>query len=196
MITVGVTGGIGSGKSVVCDLLRLYDIPVYEADREAKELNDTSPVIRAEIIRHFGEELYRNGKLDRKAFASLIFHDEQKLALANAIIHPELKKHFQQWRDRQHQPIVAMDAALLFEAGFHSHVDKAIMVYAPESVRLQRAIVRDHVTAKQVKARMQAQLPEEVKIQRSDFVIYNDNAHSLILQVEEIVKQLATEIIH
>ncbi len=195
MITIGVTGGIGSGKSVVCDILRLHGIPVYEADREAKELNDTSPVIRAEITRHFGEELYRDGKLDRKAFASVIFHDKQKLALANAIIHPELAKHFLLWCNRQQHPIVAIDAALLFEAGFHSWINKVIMVYAPEDVRLKRTIVRDQATADQVKARMQAQLPEEEKIKQSDFVVYNDNAHSLILQVEEIIKQLEIEFI-
>lgn len=195
MITLGVTGGIGSGKSVVCDLLRVHEIPVYEADREAKELNDTSPVIRTQITRHFGEDLYREGKLDRKAFASVIFHDEQKLALANSIIHPELAKHFLEWRNRQRHAIVAMEAALLFEAGFLEWVDKTIMVFAPENIRLQRAIVRDHTTAEQVKARMQAQMPEEEKMKRSDFVVYNDNAHSLILQVEEIVKQLKTDII-
>lgn len=195
MITIGVTGGIGSGKSVVCDILRLHGIPVYEADREAKELNDTSPVIRAEITRHFGEELYRDGKLDRKAFASVIFHDKQKLALANAIIHPELAKHFLLWCNRQQHPIVAIDAALLFEADFHSWINKVIMVYAPEDVRLKRTIVRDQATADQVKARMQAQLPEEEKIKQSNFVVYNDNAHSLILQVEEIMKQLEIEFI-
>ena len=192
MITIGVTGGIGSGKSVVCDIFRLQGIPVYDADSEAKELNDTSPVIRAQIIRHFGDELYRDGRLDRKAFASLIFRDEHKLALANAIIHPELANHFLEWRGRQqHHPMVVIDAALLIEAGFNKWVDKVVTVYAPKEVRLQRTIARDRLSADQVEARMSRQLPEEEKIKQSDFIIYNDNRHSLIQQVSDLIRKLS-----
>lgn len=192
MITIGVTGGIGSGKSVVCDIFRLQGIPVYDADSEAKELNDTSPVIRAQIIRHFGDELYRDGRLDRKAFASLIFRDEHKLALANAIIHPELENHFLEWRGRQqHHPMVVIDAALLIEAGFNKWVDKVVTVYAPKEVRLQRTIARDRLSADQVEARMSRQLPEEEKIKQSDFIIYNDNRHSLIQQVSDLIRKLS-----
>ncbi len=117
MITIGVTGGIGSGKSVVCDIFRLHGVPVYDADKEAKELNDTSPVIRAELSRHFGEGLYREGRLDRKAFASIIFQDKQKVAVANAIIHPELAKDFLKWcsRQEQHHSMAIIDAALLLK---------------------------------------------------------------------------------
>jgi len=196
MITIGVTGGIGSGKSVVCDIFRLHGIPVYDADREAKELNDTSPVIRAQIIRHFGEELYREGRLDRKAFASRIFQDERKLALANAIIHPELANHFFEWCGRQqHHSMVVIDAALLIEAGFNKWVDKVITVYAPKDVRLQRTIARDRSSADQVEARMSHQLPEEEKIKQSDFIIYNDNRHSLILQVSELLQKLNENVV-
>jgi dephospho-CoA kinase len=196
MITIGVTGGIGSGKSVVCEIFRLQGIPVYDADREAKKLNDTSPVIRAQIIRHFGEELYRDGKLDRKAFASRIFQDEHKLALANAIIHPELANHFLKWRGRQqHQPMVVIDAALLIEAGFNKWVDKVVTVYAPKEVRLQRTIARDRLSADQVEARMSHQLPEEEKIKHSDFIIYNDNRHSLILQVSDLIQKLSGNVV-
>jgi dephospho-CoA kinase len=192
MITIGVTGGIGSGKSVVCDILRLHDIPVYDADREAKELNDTSPVIRAQLISHFGEGLYREGKLDRKAFASRIFQDEHKLALANSIIHPALAKHFLEWRERQqHHPMVVIDAALLIEAGFNKWVDRVVTVYAPKEVRLQRTIARDRSSADQVEARMSHQLPEEEKLKHSDFIIYNDNRHSLILQVSDLIRELS-----
>lgn len=191
MITIGVTGGMGSGKSVVCDILRVHGIPVYDADREAKELNDNSPVIREEIIRQFGEKLYQDGRLDRKAFASVIFQDERKLAIANAIIHPELAKHFLGWCVRQqHHSVVAIDAALLFEAGFNKWLDKVITVYAPKDLRLQRTIARDQSTADHVEARMNRQMPEEEKIRRSDFIIYNDNQHSLILQVAELLLKL------
>ncbi|MCE5204612.1 MAG: dephospho-CoA kinase [Porphyromonadaceae bacterium] len=197
MITIGVTGGIGSGKSVVCDIFRLHGIPVYDADREAKELNDTSAVIRAELSRHFGEGLYHEGKLDRKAFASIIFQDKQKLAVANAIIHPELAKNFLNWcgRQEQHHSMVIIDAALLFEAGFNKWLDKIITVYAPKEIRLQRTITRDVSSADKVEARMNAQLPEEEKIRQSDFTIYNDNRHSLILQVAEIIKKLSENLV-
>lgn len=197
MITIGVTGGIGSGKSVVCDIFRLHGIPVYDADREAKELNDTSPVIRAELSRHFGEELYREGRLDRKAFASIIFQDKQKLATANAIIHPELAKDFLNWcgRQEQHHSMAIIDAALLFEAGFNQWLNKIITVYAPKEIRLQRTIARDRSSVDKVEARMNAQLPEEEKIRQSDFTICNDNRHSLILQVAEIIKKLSENLV-
>lgn len=197
MITIGVTGGIGSGKSVVCDLFRLHGIPVYDADREAKELNDTSPVIRAELSCHFGEELYREGRLDRKAFASIIFQDKQKLAIANAIIHPELAKDFLNWcvRQEQHHSMAIIDAALLFEAGFNQWLNKIITVYAPKEIRLQRTIARDMSSVDKVEARMNAQLPEEEKIRQSDFTICNDNRHSLILQVAEIIKKLSENLV-
>jgi len=197
MITIGVTGGIGSGKSVVCDIFRLHGIPVYDADREAKELNDTSPVIRAELSRHFGEELYREGRLDRKAFASIIFQDKQKLATANAIIHPELAKDFLNWcgRQEQHHSMAIIDAALLFEAGFNQWLNKIITVYAPKEIRLQRTIARDMSSIDKVEARMNAQLPEEEKIRQSDFTICNDNRHSLVLQVAEIIKKLSENLV-
>ncbi|HAR38794.1 MAG: dephospho-CoA kinase [Bacteroidetes bacterium GWD2_45_23] len=197
MITIGVTGGIGSGKSVVCDIFRLHGFPVYDADKEAKELNDTSPVIRAALSRHFGEEIYREGRLDRKAFASIIFQDKQKVAVANAIIHPELAKDFLKWCSRQepHHSMAIIDAALLFEAGFDQWLDKTITVYAPKDIRLQRTIARDHSSADKVEERMNAQLPEEEKSRRSDFTIYNDNSHSLILQVTEIMKKLSENIV-
>lgn len=177
---------------MVCDIFRLQGIPVYDADSEAKELNDTSPVIRAQIIRHFGEELYRDGRLDRKAFASLIFRDEHKLALANAIIHPELANHFLEWRGRQqHHPMVVIDAALLIEAGFNKWVDYVVTVYAPKEIRIQRTMARDRLSADQVEARMSHQMPEEEKIKQSDFIIYNDNRHSLIQQVSDLIRKLS-----
>ena len=197
MITIGITGGIGSGKSVVCDIFRLHGIPVYDADSEAKELNDTSLVIRSQLISHFGEELYREGRLDRRMFASIIFQDKKKLAVANAIIHPELAKDFLKWcsRQEQHYPMVIIDAALLFEVGFHRWLDKIITVYAPKDLRLQRTIARDLASADEVEERMNAQLAEDEKIRRSDFTICNDNHHSLILQVAKIMKELSENIV-
>ncbi len=189
MIKLGVTGGIGSGKSVVCEVLRIYDIPVYDADLEAKNLNDTSPVIRQKLTKAFGSELYRNNKLDRQKLAHFIFNNEENLRTANSIIHPELAKNFEEWARRQeHHPIVAMDAAVLFEAGFQSVLDKTVLVLAPLEMRIERAVKRGNLTKKQITARAGSQMNDEEKTKLADFVIHNDGKHSLLEQISLILK--------
>lgn len=191
MIKIGVTGGIGSGKSVVCDIFRLHGIPVFDADKEAKALNDTSPVIREQLIRHFGENLYPEGKLDRKKLASLIFQDEHNLAIANAIIHPVLASYFLAWcQQRKNDAYLVIEAAVLIEAGFHRFTDKVITVSSPGEIRMERVMQRDSTGIRQVRQRMKNQLPEEEKIRLSDYVIYNDNRHSLIRQVADFLQSL------
>jgi len=191
MIKVGVTGGIGSGKSVVCDIFRLHGIPVFDADNEAKNLNDTSPIIREKLTRHFGETLYSDDKLNRKLFARLIFHDEEKRAIANAIIHPAVADYFTEWcQQREEQPYLIIDAALLIEAGFHCLVDKVIIVSSPADIRIERVMKRDHTTLSEVEARMKNQLSEEEKIKYADVVIYNDNRQPLIEQVDDFLQSL------
>lgn len=192
MIKVGITGGMGSGKSVVCDLFRLHGIPVFDADKEAKFLNDTSPHIRKALIHHFGEALYKEDRLDRKKLADLIFADPQKLSLTNSIIHPVLGDWFLEWcKARATYPVVAIDAAVLFEAGFERYVDQVITVFAPKEVRIQRVTQRDNTHPERVEARMQHQLPEQEKVQRAHHVIHNDGHHSLIQQVDQILKSLS-----
>lgn len=192
MIKLGVTGGIGSGKSVVCEVLRLHDIPVYDADLEAKRLNDTSPVIREKLIEAFGAELYKNDKLDRKKLAQLIFNDEKNLHRVNSIIHPELAKHFEKWTDgRMEHSIVAIDAAVLFEAGFQQFVDKTITVFSPVETRIERVVKRDNLTKEQILSRINSQMSDEEKIRLSDFVIINDNKHSILEQVSTILKTIS-----
>ena len=192
MIKLGVTGGIGSGKSVVCEVLRLHDIPVYDADLEAKNLNDTSPVIREKLIEAFGAELYKNDKLDRKKLAQLIFNDEKNLRQVNSIIHPELAKHFEKWTDeRIEHPIAAIDAAVLFEAGFQQFVDKTITVFSPVETRIERVVKRDNLTREHILSRINSQMSDEEKIKLSDFVIINDNKHSILEQVSTILKTIS-----
>lgn len=182
---------MGSGKSIVCHLLRLHGIPVFDADKEAKYLNDTSHRIREALTRHFGDDLYKEGKLDRKKLAALIFDDQQKLLLTNSIIHPVLAEHFLEWcKQREHLSVVAIDAAVLFEAGFEQYVDQVITVYAPEEIRIERVMARDRVEKSLVQARMQHQIPEQEKCQRAHHVIHNDGRHSLIQQVSELLEQL------
>lgn len=158
---------MGSGKSVVCDLLRLHGIPVFDADKEAKLLNDTSSRIREALTLHFGDDLYEGKKLNRQRLAELIFHDKRNLAIANSIIHPVLADRFIEWsKERSCRPFVAMDAAVLFEAGFEQHVDTVITVYAPKEVRVKRVMEREQTADRgRVEARMRNQMAEEEKME-------------------------------
>ena len=193
MIKIGITGGIGSGKSVVSELLKLYDIPIYNADVEAKRLNDESPLIREKLTQNFGESLYASGKLDKQKFAQIIFNDPEKLRLANSIIHPELQKDFLRWVEiHSDSDIVAMEAALIFEANFQRMFDNVIMVYAPISLRIVRASQRDLTTPEKIEERLRHQFPDEEKVKLSDFVIFNDEKHSLIMQVSDLLNRIRT----
>ncbi len=191
-VRIGVTGGIGSGKSIVCDLLRLHGIPVFDADLEAKRLNDTSVEVRESLTRHFGEDLYEGDKLDRQRFAELIFNDKRNLEVANSVIHPALAERFNDWCSARNQfSHVAIDAPVLFEAGFDAHVNTVVVVYSPKELRVKRVMERDRVNRKKVEARMRSQLPEEEKLKRADHVICNDGRHSLITQVADLLAELS-----
>ena len=193
MIKLGITGGIGSGKSIVAELLKLYDIPVYNADNEAKRLNDESPVIRQKLTQNFGEDLYASGKLDKQKFAQIIFNDPEKLRIANSIIHPELQKDFLRWVNfHSDSDIVAMEAALLFEANFQSMFDSIVTVYAPMALRIVRASQRDRTTPEKIEERIRNQFSDEEKVKLSDFVIFNDEKHSLIRQVSDLLNGIRT----
>lgn len=191
MIKIGITGGIGSGKSVVGEILKLYNIPLYDADREAKKLNDTSDVVRNKLIFHFGNDIYIDGLLNRKKFAELIFNNKENLKIANSIIHPELAKHFLEWcKNYTNSPIVAIEAAILIEAGFIHYIDKLITVYSPEQLRIERVIKRDDTSLDNVKSRINNQLPEKDRIKLSNYIIRNDGKHSLLRQVSEIINNI------
>ena len=191
MIKVGITGGMGSGKTVVSELFRLHGVPVFDADKEAKLLNDTSTRVKEGLTRHFGPGLYEGGRLNRAKLAGLIFQDEQNLAVANSIIHPVLAERFILWsQEREHHPVVVIDAAVLFEAKFERYVDQVITVFSPEEIRVERVKQRDGIDRSGAMARMQHQVPEEEKIRRADHVIYNDGNHSLIQQVANLLSDL------
>ena len=168
MIKIGITGGIGSGKSVVAALLELSGIPVYIADTESKLLTATSPVIREKLITLFGEQLYTADGLDKKRLASHIFGNPERLEQVNAIIHPEVNRHFLAWTERQNTPVCAIESAILFESGFNRVVDTTLMVYAPMEVRIKRALERDVVSREEVIRRIESQLSDEVKKEKSD----------------------------
>lgn len=188
MIRLGITGGIGSGKTAVSNILKLYDVPVFDADRVAKELNDSSAIIREQLIHHFGADIYDGEKLNRERFAKLIFQDKKDLHIANSIIHPEVGKSFIEWcRHHSNYPVVAIDAALLFEAGFKKHLDKIAVVYAPKELRIKRVMQRDGISRSEVKRRIDSQLSEEEKIRAADFIIQNDEHQSLMEQINDLL---------
>ena len=190
MIRIGITGGIGSGKTYVCQLLQKRGIPVYHCDDEAKLLMTQSPLIRARLIQLLGTEAYMGQELNKPLIAAYLFADEHHAAQVNAIVHPVVKRDFQQWTERQTSPIVAQECALLFETGFQDTVDVTVEVYAPLSLRLQRAIQRDQATPKQIQARMAQQMDEEEKRQRADICILNDGTADLEEQIEHMLNEL------
>lgn len=191
MIRIGITGGIGSGKSVVCDIFRLHNIAVYDADKESKHIVNTSKTIRNKLINHFGKAIYTDNELNRKLFGELIFNNEDNLKIANSIIHPEVANSFIGWcHHHSSSSVVAIESAILIEAGFKKYIDKLITVYAPEELRINRVVNRDKTSVENIKARINSQISEEEKIQFSDYLIINDNSNSLILQVSEIIDDL------
>lgn len=188
MIKIGITGGIGSGKSVVATLLRLYGIPVYIADEESKRLTNSSPVIRRALVDLVGEAVYdADGKLDKPRLANFIFGQPEHLARVNAIIHPEVNRDFLDWSERQEKAFCAIESAILFESGFDRIVDVKLMVLAPLEIRLERAIARDHASREALERRIKSQMADEEKASRSDFVIHNDGRQALIPQVENFI---------
>ncbi|MGL4492270.1 MAG: dephospho-CoA kinase [Tannerellaceae bacterium] len=188
MIRIGITGGIGSGKTVVAQLLDIYGIPVYLADTESKRLTEESSEIKEGLIQLFGTDIYIDGRLNKAKLASIIFTDHEALTAVNKIIHPVVKNDFKVWS--ANKPIAAMESAILFESGFEDTVHYTICVSAPLETRIKRAIERDNLSRQQIIDRINNQMPQEEKEQRSDFVVVNDGTHPLIPQVEKIVSIL------
>lgn len=194
MIKIAVTGGIGSGKSYISHLLENMHIPVYNADNEAKRLTVFDAGIRGELIALLGEEVYKDGLLNKPLLASYLFSDPAHVLQINSIIHPRVRKDFTVWVERQEKcEIVGMESAILYEAGFQDTVDAVIMVYAPVELRIQRAMYRDGASEEQVRARIAAQMDDEEKRRRADFTVVNDGVQLLIPQLNRIVEQLKTE---
>ncbi|MDO4756238.1 MAG: dephospho-CoA kinase [Parabacteroides sp.] len=190
MNKIGITGGIGSGKSVVATLFELLGIPVYIADTESKLLCNESPIIRKKLSDLFGEDLYNEHGLDKKLLASHIFGNPDKLKQVNAIIHPEVNRHFLNWVAKQSTSLCAIESAILFESGFNHLVDTTLMVYAPMEVRVQRAIQRDNQSRESIINRINNQMSDELKKEQADYVIYNDGEQALLSQISEFLKTI------
>jgi len=190
MIKVGITGGIGSGKSTVAKVFETLGIPVFYADARAKILMNENEALRQKIQESFGKNIYVYGKLDKKHLFTIIFNDPEKLALLNSMVHPATIKDADDWMKQQTTHYAVKEAALIFESGAQQYLDYVIGVYAPSPIRIQRVIKRDNVTVEEIKARMTKQIDEEMKMRLCDFVITNDEQELLIPQVLKIHEQL------
>jgi dephospho-CoA kinase len=191
MMKVGITGGIGSGKTTVCKLFELLGIPVFYADTAGKELMLSDLDVKKAVVDLFGEAAYSpNGSLDRKYIADIVFKDDQKLKALNAIIHPAVKDAFLLWSEQQNAPYVLKEAALLFESKSYLDNDYNILVSSPTELRIQRVIARDQTTREKVLERIEKQLPEEEKQKLADFFILNNEEKHLIPQVLNLHQQL------
>ena len=192
MLQVGITGGIGSGKTTVCKIFELLGIPVYYADDRAKWLMANDPDLVQQLKSAFGDQVYfEDRNLNRLYLSKIVFNDHTKLELLNSIVHPAVFHDGAEWNKQQKDvPFTLKEAALLFESGSYKSLDKMITVTAPESLRIQRVMARDQTDEASVKARIDKQLPEAEKVKLSDFVINNDGTQSLILQVLDIYSKL------
>lgn len=190
-LKVGITGGIGSGKTTVCKLFELLGIEVYYADDRAKWLMANDPALRARLLQIFGSEAFRtDGQLDRAFLASRIFSDKSLLEAMNAVVHPAVFADWERWQIERSGPYALREAALLVETGTHRWLDKLIVVTAPEALRIERVMARDGLTKAEVEARMARQLPEAEKTRFADFLIKNDGSESLIRQVWAVHRAL------
>lgn len=190
-VKVGITGGIGSGKSTVCKVFKLLGAPVFEADIVAKQLQNTNQKIRKGLIRLFGEYIYTSeDTVDRKKLAAIIFNDDLMLSKVNELIHPVVREEFEQWLEKQNSPYIVHEAAILFESGFYKRMDFNIVVSASEEQRIERIMQRDGINRESVIRRIQKQWSDERIQNLADMVIHNNNNNLIIPEIIKIDKQL------
>ena len=191
MIKVGLTGGIGSGKSTVAKIFETFSIPVFYADQEAKWLLDNDIEIKNQLTQLFGEDVYSEKGIDRKKLADIIFTNQNAISRVNGIIHPAVANRFEKWSlDQMESAYVLQEAAILFETGGYKRMDKNILVTAPEKLRIARIIQRDGTTEDEIKERMAYQWDESHKMPLADFVILNDGQQMLLPQIRKVHEDL------
>jgi dephospho-CoA kinase len=191
MIKVAVTGGIGSGKSLVCEIFEKIGIPVFNADQSAKKIMDTNEAIKDKLISYFGIGIFDNEKrLIRNKFANIIFKDKSLLLKVNEIVHPAVREEFEEWANRQNSPYVIEEAAIVFESGQTSLFDKIIAVTAPLEMKIERVMSRDKVSRENILDRINNQYTDEQINKKSDFIIINDNKEMILPQIINIHNKL------
>lgn len=193
MLKVGLTGNIGSGKTLVAGIFKTLSIPVFDADNEARALVHSQDV-RDDLHTVFGNQIFDQGKINRKALAEIVFNDKEKLKKLNAIIHPKVRQRFSLWITDQHKtPYILYEAAILIETGFYKQLDKTIVVTAEQELRITRVMQRDQVSRQMVEQRMANQWDEQRKVAAADFIITNNQNDQLIPQVLKIHNILTAE---
>lgn len=192
-IRLGITGGIGSGKSVVSEILNIMGIPVYNSDKEAKRLIQTNTHIRKKLTEMVGVNVYQNGELNKKLLSSYIFSDSDHIAQVNNLVHPAVKEDFFLWcKQYTLFPVVGFESAILIEAGFASAMDKIVNVYAPIDIRINRAVNRDSSNIKQINERIKKQMSDDENRKYSDFIINNYSDYAILPQVISMIQKIMT----
>jgi len=193
MIKVGLTGNMGSGKSTVAHIFEVLGAPVFHADAEAGKMLARPDVID-EVVSHFGKEILKDGAIDRKALAAIVFQDREALSHLNGIIHPRVRQKLLDWTGKQKdRPYVIQESAILFESGFHTFFDVNILVSCPEDIAVLRVIKRDGIGEEQVRERLKNQWPEERKKELADHIILNDGSTLIIPQVMALHRQFTDQ---
>jgi dephospho-CoA kinase len=191
MLKVGITGGIGSGKSIVSKIIETLGFPVFNSDQVSKDLVNTDPEIKAGLIELFGKEIYSKDGVNKPLLAKIIFSDDKALTKVNALIHPKVRQAFTDFAENTSSPIVFNEAAILFETGANKQLDEMILVTAPEELRIKRVMSRDGVSEDEVKQRMNKQWSDDKKIELADFVLINDDKEPLLKQVVDVLSNLS-----
>lgn len=190
VLKIGLTGGIGSGKSTVANMFKILGVPVFDADSAAKNIMNEDEELKAKIISTFGEQSYVNDELNRKYIAGIVFNDSFKLKQLNALVHPAAINAAKEWISKQHTPYAVKEAALLFESGSAEGLDFVVGVFAPQALRIQRVMERDNVSRDEVLKRISRQIDEDIKRRLCDFVLINDEQQLLIPQVITLHEKL------
>lgn len=191
MYKVAITGGIGSGKSVVCSILEEFGVAVYNSDLRAKELMSCSDALRQQLMERFGVEVYTSEGLNRAYLAERVFGNAEELAALNAIVHPAVMADFDAWAEAQEGGYVVLESAILFEAKLENRVDAVVSVMAPEALRVERAMARDGASIEQVEARIRAQMSDDERSDRSKYAIVNIDLDELREDVEQLHRRLS-----
>jgi dephospho-CoA kinase len=187
MKVIGLTGGIGSGKSTIARVFETLGFPVFDADKEALYLYESDPTLLSEVVQTFGDDvLLSGGRLNRMALANIVFREEEALKKLNALVHPRVARRFEEWKQQQHAKMVIREAAILFESGSDVGCDAVIVVTAPEELRVQRVMKRNGISESEVRARMARQWPESQLVERADAVIVNDDLTLVLPQVMRV----------
>ncbi len=190
MKVVGVTGGIGAGKSMVCSVFATLGVPIFNADLEAKKLYDDHPELLISLREIFGNEIFKNGILDKKRLAELVFSDGLKLEHLNQLVHPLVAQSFLAWKKKQRAPYIIREAAILIESKTFEDCDHIILISAPESLKIQRTMQRSGLCSDQVKSRMKEQLTDEQRRPFCDFEVLNDEQQMILPMISFIHQQL------